>query len=112
MNKKCGYVYILTNMNNKVLYTGVTSNLVKRVYEHKCKLIDGFTKKYNVNKLVYYEIFKDISSAILWEKQIKGWVRSKKIVLIEKFNSDWIDFYNSIVWDSSLTYVRSEWRHG
>jgi len=97
MYEKRGYVYILTNRWNRVLYTGVTSGLIKRVYEHKNKLADGFTKKYNVNKLVYYEIFGDIMSAIEREKQIKGWVRKKKIALIEKENPEWKDLYEGIL---------------
>ena len=84
-------VYILTNKNNKVLYTGVTNNLFRRVYEHKLKLIKGFTKKYNVQKLVYSEEFNDINDAIAAEKKIKGWLRSKKIKLIEMKNPDWKD---------------------
>ena len=71
------YVYILTNFNNKVLYIGVTNDLNRRIYEHKNKLIDGFTKKYNVNKLVYYEEYKDVNEAISREKQLKGWKRQK-----------------------------------
>ncbi len=94
---KKGYVYILTNTNNTVLYTGVTSDLVKRVYEHKNKMAPGFTKKYNLHKLVYYEIFEDMVNAIMREKQIKGWLRSKKISLIEKMNINWADLYSSIV---------------
>ncbi len=97
MYEKRGYVYILTNRWNRVLYTGVTSGLIKRVYEHKNKLADGFTQKYNVNKLVYYEIFGDIMSAIEREKQIKGWVRKKKIALIEKENPEWKDLYEGIL---------------
>lgn len=97
MNEKKGYVYILTNTNNTVLYTGVTSNLVKRVYEHKNKKVSGFTEKYNLHKLIYYEIFEYIVSAITREKQIKGWLRSKKISLIEKANPDWNDLYKSII---------------
>ena len=97
MIEKKGYVYILTNVSNRVLYMGVTSNLVKRVYEHKRKLVEGFTKKYKVSKLVYYEVFEDITNAIIREKQIKGWLRSKKISLIEKFNSGWKDLYNVII---------------
>lgn len=97
MNEKKGYVYILTNTNNTVLYTGVTSGLVKRVYEHKNKQVNGFTDRYNLHKLIYYEIFEDIISAIIREKQIKGWLRRKKISLIEKINPDWKDLYNSIV---------------
>mgnify|MGYP000959275410 CR=1 FL=1 len=97
MIEKKGYVYILTNIGNRVLYTGVTSDLVKRIYEHQNKLADGFTKKYNVHKLVYYEVFEDMTNAISREKQIKGWRRSKKIKLIEKVNPKWKDLFNSIV---------------
>ena len=84
------YVYILTN-NSKTLYTGVTNNLRRRMYEHKQKLVEGFTKKYNLTKLVYYEISEDVRSAIAREKQIKGWLRSKKIRLIESINPEWKD---------------------
>ncbi len=76
---------------SKTLYTGVTNNLIRRVYEHKNKIIPGFTVKYNITKLVYYETFSDIKSAIFREKQIKGWLRSKKINLIESTNPDWMD---------------------
>ena len=79
---KKGYVYILFNKRNGTLYTGVTSNLIKRVYEHKSKTIDGFTKKYNLDKLGYYEVCEDISTAIAREKQIKGGSRKKKLELI------------------------------
>jgi len=85
------YVYILTNQRNTVLYAGVTSDLEKRIYEHKSKLIEGFTKKYNVNKLVYYEIFEIIDEAIKREKQIKAATRKKKIKLIENTNPGWND---------------------
>ena len=91
------YVYILTNKNNKVLYTGVTSNLLKRVDEHRRKVIKGFTSKYNVNKLVYYEETQDIKGAILREKQIKGYVRSKKIKLIESRNPNWEDLLEKLI---------------
>ena len=94
---KKAYVYIMTNKGNTVLYTGVTSGLIKRVYEHKNKLIGGFTKKYKVNKLVYYEIFDDITNAILREKQIKAGSRKKKIELIESMNSKWLDLYETIL---------------
>lgn len=80
------YVYILTNKNNTVLYTGVTNDLVKRIYQHKNKVVDGFTKRYNVDKLVYYEIFEDIEFAIMRKKAIKNLLRKKKIALIEKMN--------------------------
>ena len=79
------YVYIMTN-NSKTLYIGITSNLHRRVYEHKQKLANGFTKKYNINTLVYYEITNDVNAAIAREKQIKRWRREKKIKLIEDFN--------------------------
>jgi len=85
------YVYILTNQRNSVLYTGVTSDLEKRIYEHKSKIIAGFTKKYNVNKVVYYEIFNNIDEAIYREKQIKSGSRKNKIKLIENANPDWND---------------------
>ena len=85
------YIYILTNKNNKVLYTGVTNNLKRRLNEHKNKLVEGFTKKYNVNKLVYFETYKSIKTAIKREKQIKGWLRIKKIELIESQNPEWED---------------------
>jgi putative endonuclease len=84
------YVYIMTN-RSKTLYTGVTNDLTRRVYEHKNKMIDGFTKKYNITKLVYFEETNDILSAITREKQIKGWLRSKKIALIESVNPKWED---------------------
>ncbi|MBQ7501583.1 GIY-YIG nuclease family protein [bacterium] len=85
------YVYILTNRNNKVIYIGVTGNLQKRLYEHKNKLIDGFTKKYNIYKLVYFEYTSDVYSAIEREKQLKGWTRAKKNLLIESVNPNWTD---------------------
>jgi putative endonuclease len=85
------YIYILTNKNNRVLYTGITSNLEKRIYEHKEKLIDGFTKKYNVNKLVYYEIYESPMAAIEREKQIKKGNRQRKLDLINGMNPEWND---------------------
>lgn len=85
------YVYILTNLSNKVLYTGITNNLERRLYEHKHKLIKGFTEKYNVNKLVYFDSTTDVKSAIAREKQIKGWTRRKKVELIESVNPLWRD---------------------
>ena len=91
------YVYILFSQRNGTLYTGVTSDLVKRVYQHKNKLADGFTKKYNVNKLGYYEIFDNIEYAILREKQIKAGSRIKKIKLIEGVNPRWDDLYEQII---------------
>ena len=94
---KQGFVYILANHTNTVLYVGVTSDLIKRIYEHKNKLCDGFTSKYNINKLVYYECIEDISSAISREKQIKGGSRKKKIELIESVNRGWKDLYDEII---------------
>jgi putative endonuclease len=94
---KSAYVYILASDRNGTLYTGVTSGLVKRVYDHKQKLVDGFTKKYRVNKLVYFETFDDIESAIVREKQIKHWPRQWRIKLIEKNNPEWIDLYDQII---------------
>ena len=90
------YIYIMTNKRNTVLYTGVTNDLKKRVYEHKEKLVNGFTKRYNITKLVYYEVFENIESAILREKQIKGGSRQKKIELINSMNKEWRDLYEEL----------------
>jgi putative endonuclease len=87
------YVYMMTNKTNSVLYTGVTNDLKRRVYEHKEKLIEGFTKRYNVVKLVYYETFNDIESAIMREKRIKGGSRQRKVQLVNSMNSEWHDLY-------------------
>jgi putative endonuclease len=89
------YVYIMTNAT-RTLYIGVTNDLVRRVYEHKQKLADGFTKKYNITMLMYYEETTDVESAIAREKQLKGWRRSRKIELIEGFNPQWKDL--SLEW--------------
>lgn len=91
------FVYILSNFNNKVLYTGVTNNLKRRIYEHKNKLVEGFTSKYHVDKLVYFEETENIESAILREKQIKSGSRKKKIDLINMNNPEFRDLYNSII---------------
>ena len=91
------YVYMLTNVSGNVLYTGCTNNLKRRLYEHQNKLADGFTKKYNVNKLVYYEITSDVNSAIAREKQIKGWTRAKKNALIESKNPQWCDLTETVM---------------
>ena len=90
-------VYILSNFRRTVLYTGITSNLVKRVYEHKNNLADGFSKKYGVHDLLYYEVFDNPNSAIEREKQIKGWSRKKKDQLIIQFNPKLKDLYGEIV---------------
>jgi putative endonuclease len=79
---------------SRTLYTGITDDLVRRVYEHKNKLIDGFTKKYNIIGLVYYEVTSDVQAAIQREKQIKGWIRKRKIALIETANAEWKDLSN------------------
>jgi putative endonuclease len=84
------YVYILAN-NGKMLYTGVTNNLERRVFEHKNHIIEGYTKKYHITKLVYYDETNDVNEAIIREKQIKGWLRKKKIALIESLNPNWQD---------------------
>ena len=90
------YIYILTNKNNTVLYTGVTNNLQRRVYEHKQKLVECFTKKYNLDKLVYYEVLNDIKNAITREKQIKGGSRQSKIDLVNSMNDTWHDLYEEL----------------
>ena len=91
------YVYLLANKHNNVLYTGVTNNLIRRVYEHKSKLVAGFTKKYNVDRLVYYEVCGSILVAIEREKQIKGWSRKKKHDLINTLNHGWNDLYRELL---------------
>jgi len=88
--------YIMTNKTNGTLYTGVTSNLPKRVYEHKNEVVESFTKKYGCKILVYYEIYKTMDQAILREKQLKGGSRKDKLKLINKFNKEWIDLYDEI----------------
>ena len=93
---KRGFVYILTNKQNGTLYVGVTSDLVRRVWEHKNRVVEGFTKRYGLDKLVYYEAFEDIENAILREKQLKGKSRQKKLDLITEFNPCWIDLYKQI----------------
>ena len=91
------YVYILASKRNGTLYIGVTSDLLKRIYEHKKDLVDGFTTKYRVHRFVYYEEADDINSAILREKQMKKWNRRWKIRLIEKFNPEWKDLYKDLL---------------
>ncbi|HUX95914.1 MAG TPA: GIY-YIG nuclease family protein [Bacteroidales bacterium] len=88
------FVYIITNRYNNVLYTGVTNDLERRCFEHRKKLIKGFTQKYNIDKLVYFEIFDQIDEAIKREKQIKGYSRSKKENLINSFNNKWDELYS------------------
>ena len=91
MKMKEYFVYIVTNKSNKVLYIGVTNNLERRMFEHKNKMINGFTKKYNLTKLVYFEETSDVRSAIEREKQLKNWHRDWKIKLITDFNREWKD---------------------
>ncbi len=91
------YIYIITNKKNGTLYTGVTNNLIRRIYEHKNKLVEGFSKKYSLDKLVYYEQYSTIEDAILREKQIKGGSRKKKLDLINNFNKEWNDLYEIII---------------
>lgn len=91
------YVYILASGRNGTLYIGVTSDLIKRVWEHKNKVADGFTKRYGIDQLMYFEETSDVESAIAREKQLKNWTRKWKLELIEKSNSNWLDLYNSIV---------------
>jgi putative endonuclease len=90
------YVYILASKRNGTLYTGMTSDLLKRVWQHKNKLVPGFTKKYNITDIVYYEIHEDPISAITREKQIKKWNRSWKIKMIEADNPEWCDLADSL----------------
>lgn len=91
------FVYILASQKNGTLYTGVTSDLIKRVHQHKSGAADGFTKKYSVHQLVYFEPIEDINSAIMREKRIKSWKRQWKIELIEKENPNWRDLYPKIL---------------
>jgi len=93
---KSYYVYILASRRNGTLYIGITNSLLRRVYEHKEGLINGFTKKYDVNNLVYYEQFDDVNSAIQFEKKLKKWNRKWKLDLIEKENPEWKDLYENI----------------
>jgi putative endonuclease len=91
------YVYILASKRNGTLYIGITNDLIRRVYEHKSRSIEGFTKKYNVDKLVYYEKTNDINSGIKREKQLKKWYRKWKLELIENKNPDWQDLYDELI---------------
>ena len=91
-----GYVYLLASKPYGTLYIGVTNDLIRRVYEHREKFVEGFTKRHDVTRLVYFEIFEDIEQAIHREKRLKKWPRAWKISLIEKDNPDWIDLYPEI----------------
>lgn len=97
MFEKEYYVYLLTNKTLTVLYTGVTNNLIRRIYEHKNKLQKGFTQKYNVDRLVYYEVYQSIIDAIEREKKIKGWSRKKKNRLVHTLNPLWKDLYEELL---------------
>jgi putative endonuclease len=90
------YVYIMTNQHNTVIYTGMTSDLQRRAYVHRTGRGGGFTRRYNVNKLVYYEVTADVNAAIAHEKQIKGGSRQKKIDLVEAMNPEWQDLYEEL----------------
>ena len=96
MQQKKSYVYILASRKNGTLYIGVTSNLVQRIWQHKNKMVAGFTAKYGVDQLVYYEEYSDITIAISREKRLKTWIRTWKLKLIEKSNPDWEDLYSKI----------------
>ncbi|MBD5632342.1 MAG: GIY-YIG nuclease family protein [Clostridia bacterium] len=97
MKKQVSYVYIMFNFRNGALYTGVTNDLIRRVWEHKSKAVEGFTKKYDIDKLGYYEIYTNITDAIKREKQIKGGSRKAKLELIETMNPNWEDLYNGLI---------------
>ena len=97
-----GYFYILTNKRNNVLYSGSTKNIIKRIEEHRRGYQKGFAYKYNINRLIYHEIFKHIDKAKDRERQVKGWTRSRKIELIELKNKQWEDLYDELFRDPSL----------
>jgi putative endonuclease len=94
---KLPVVYILASKRNGTLYIGVTSDLVRRIWEHKNNIVEGFTKRYNVHRLVWYEMHESMESAIAQEKRLKNWRRKWKLELIESNNPNWIDFYDEIV---------------
>ena len=91
------YVYMMSNWKNNVLYIGITNNLLRRIREHKTRQSEGFTKKYNVTKLVYYEVTNDVSAAIMREKEIKKWRREKKNSLVNRMNPDWADLSKGLI---------------
>ena len=97
MNNKTYYVYIMASKRNGTLYIGVTNDLIRRVYEHKTNVVEGFTEKYRVHKLVYWEQSDSVESALQREKQLKRWNRQWKIALIEKENSNWEDMYEQLL---------------
>jgi len=91
-----GWVYILASQRNGTIYIGVTNDICRRIWEHREKIADGFTKKYRIDRLVYYEAFDSIKDAIVYEKRLKGWRRAWKIALIEKHNPQWLDRYDEL----------------
>jgi putative endonuclease len=97
MQERAYYVYIISNWTSSVIYIGVTNDLIRRMYEHKNKLVNGFSKKYNLTKLVYYEQTTDVRSAIEREKQLKTWRREKKNALIAGFNPQWLDLSEKLI---------------
>jgi putative endonuclease len=102
------WVYILTNKRNGTLYTGMTNSIERRLWEHKAKVIEGFTKQYGLDRLVYFEQHRDVNQAIAREKEIKGWLRSRKLALIEKDNPTWADLSTNWSGDSLDSSLRSE----
>ncbi|MEI6107768.1 MAG: GIY-YIG nuclease family protein [Opitutae bacterium] len=106
-NRSC-WVYILTNKRNGTLYTGMSNSLERRLWEHKAKLIDGFTKQYGLDRLVYFEQHRDVTQAIAREKEIKGWLRRRKLALIEKDNPTWADLSSNWSGNSLDSSLRSE----
>ena len=102
------YIYIVTNKHHSVLYIGVTSNLEGRIFEHRERLTESFTKRYQVTKLIYYEDYPDPTSAIQREKQLKGWRREKKIALIEKQNPRWVDLFEEITFGYDTELLAKE----
>ncbi len=102
------YVYIVTNKHDSVLYIGITSNLEGRIYEHRERLTEGFTKTYQATKLIYYEDYPDPVSAIAREKQLKGWRRAKKVALIQKMNPRWVDLWDQITWGYDTEVLNRE----
>ena len=102
------YIYIITNKNHSVLYIGVTGNLEGRIGEHREQVMESFTKRYQVGKLLWYEDYPDPMSAILREKQLKGWRREKKIALINKMNPRWVDLYEELTDGYDVDLLRRE----
>jgi putative endonuclease len=102
------YVYIVTNKNHSVLYIGVTSDLEGRIHEHRERLLESFTKRYQCTKLIYHEDYPDPRSAIEREKQLKGWRKEKKIALINKLNSRWVDLFDELTWGYDMDMLNKE----